>query len=133
MAERTICLPPSLEQIANRLLVEAGLGAMLRQQLWLCSREVGELIFQSGRYPRMNLLAPTAQQCAVGGVLHEGMLEGVLSIGRHPAPEDQFGAHKLLQRIIKAVLRHLSDGTDQLVRERASKRRADLSDLACRR
>src|ERR1700692_558733 len=61
------------------------------------------------------------------------MLEGVLSIGRHPAPEDQFGAHKLRQRIVKAVLRHLSDGTDQLVRERASKRGTDLSDLPCRR
>ena len=81
----------------------------------------------------MELLASAAQQGAVGGILHQRVLEGVLGIRRRPAPEDQLGALQLLQRIIQLLLRHSGDGADQLVGELPPERRADLRHLARRR
>jgi hypothetical protein len=57
------------------------------------------------------------------------VLESVLSVGRHAAPKDQFGGHELPEGLIDLLLRHLSNRADQLVRERATERCADLGDF----
>ena len=57
------------------------------------------------------------------------MFESVFGVRGSPAPEDQLGAHQLLQRIVQLLLRHLRDRADQFMRERASERRPDLGYL----
>ena len=63
----------------------------------------------------MELPTPAVQQRAVGGVLHQRVLEDVFRIGCAAAAKDLFGAYQLLQRIVKLRLRQLRHGTDQLV------------------
>ena len=60
-----------LEAVADSLLAESGLGAMLRQELRLSGDDVRELALQSGGDARMKLLAPAAQQRAVSRILHQ--------------------------------------------------------------
>jgi len=58
------------------------------------------------------------------------VLEGVFRLGRHAAPEDQFGAHELRQGVVQLLPRHWSDGSDQLVGELTSESSGDLRHVA---
>jgi hypothetical protein len=51
------------------------------------------MIFKRPDNAGVELQASTPQQCAVGGVLHQCVLEGVFRIGRSATLEDQFGGH----------------------------------------
>src|SRR5215468_2140848 len=77
----------------------------------------GESPFQGRGDAAMQLLAPGAQQRAVGGVLYQSMFEGVFRIGWRPAPEDQFSAHELVEGLVQLLLRHSRDRTDEFIRE----------------
>jgi hypothetical protein len=68
--------------------VADGLLAMLCRELRPSGHDLRELVLQRHHNPRMKLLTTTAEQGAVGRVLHKGMLEGVLRVRRCPAPED---------------------------------------------
>src|SRR5215469_7751606 len=61
------------------------------------------------------------------------MLEGIFRVGWYPALKDQLRGHQLCERIIELLLRHLRDGTDQLVRKLTSQTGSDLCDLPHRR
>jgi hypothetical protein len=78
----------------------------------------------------MQLLPSGTQQGAVGGVLHQRVLKGVRGIRRRPAPEHQLGAYELFQSALQPRLRHLGDGTDQLVGKLTPKRGCDLRNFS---
>jgi len=69
----------------------AGCGQMVGQQLGLALGQVDEILLQHRRDPGMQFLPPRAQQRAIGGILHEGVLEQVGGVGRHTAAEQQPG------------------------------------------
>src|SRR5215472_19050588 len=98
---------------------------MVSHELGVIRYDLWKPGFQRGGNAAMQLLPSAAQQSAVGGILHQGMLEGVFRIGWHPAPEDQFGTYQLIQSIVQFLLRHACHGADQLIRERTPKRGAD--------
>src|SRR5215470_2271407 len=50
-----------------------------------------------------NALSPSR---AVRRILHQRVLEGILCVGRRPAPEDQFGACELIEGLAQLLLRH---------------------------
>src|ERR1700730_4668566 len=106
---------------------------MPRQQFGLCLHDFRKLFFQPSSYPSMQLLALAAQERAVGGILYQGVLEGVLRIGRPTAPENQLCPDKLVECIIYLLSRDRRDGADQLMRELTSERASDLRNLAQRR
>jgi hypothetical protein len=54
----------------------------------------------------MELQAAAAQQGAIGGILHQGMFEGVFRVGRGPVPKDQFGTRRLRKGVVDLLLRH---------------------------
>ena len=56
----------------------------------------------------------------------------MLRIRSCPAPEDQFGANELIQRIVYLLLRHHRTSADQLMGELPPKRRPDLCYLTGR-
>jgi hypothetical protein len=112
-------LTAGLEQIADRLLDEAGLGGVPRHVDQLGGGDFRKPAFQRGDDSRMELLAGAAQERAVGGVLHQRMLEGVLGVGRAAAPKDQLVADQQRQGVVELALRHRRDGADQLVGETA--------------
>jgi hypothetical protein len=62
---------------------------------------VGEMLLQRQRDVGMDALTPAAQQRAVGGILHQRMLEDVARHRRVTALIDQFGFHQLVQGIIQ--------------------------------
>ena len=49
----------------------------------------------------MELLPRAAQQCAVGGVLHQRVLEQVFGRGRHATLKDQAGIDEALERLLQ--------------------------------
>jgi hypothetical protein len=108
-------MPPGLEPVADRLLRQPGLRAVLGKRRGLGRRNLGKLLFKRRGDAGMQLLAPAAQQRTVGGVLHQRVLEGIFRIGGCPAPEDQFGVHELRQGVIQLPLRHRRHGADELV------------------
>ena len=103
---------------------------MVGHELRLSGYDFRELALQRCRNAGMDLPASTAQHGAIGCVLHQRVLEGVLCIGRGAPLEDQFGAYELRQGPVHLVLRHGRDGADQLMRERPSEGRSDLRHLA---
>ena len=123
----------SFEPIIDCLLRQTSFGTVLRHKLWLRSNEFGDLPLHGGHNPRVDLLPATSQNGAVSSILHQGVLESVFGVRRSSSAEDQLGGHKLLQRFVQLVLRHLSDSTDHLERERTAKRRSDLRHLPRRR
>ena len=74
---------------ARRLLGQPGLGAVTRQQLGLVLCDLGELAFQNFGNARVQPASRLAQQRAIGGVLHQGMLEQVCRLRRHALAEQQ--------------------------------------------
>ena len=73
--------------------------------------------------------APAAQQGAVGGVLHQGMLEQVGGVRRHPAADHETGPDKLVESGQEVLVPSLPDRGEQVVGELPSDGRTDLSDL----
>jgi hypothetical protein len=88
---------------------------MAREHLGLHAHDLFKLRFQNRRYAAMQKVSTATEQGTIDGILHERVLESVFGIRRCSALEYQFGAHKLLQGIIHLMLRHLRNGTDQLV------------------
>ena len=88
---------------------------MVGHELRLSDHDFGELALQSRRNAGMDLPASTTQQGAIGCVLHQRVLEGVLCIGRGAPLEDQFGAYEPRQGPVHLLLRDGRDGADQLM------------------
>jgi hypothetical protein len=126
-------LSPCRERVNDRLLELPSLGAMMRELFGLALDDLGKMSFQGGDDSRVDQMPLAAQQGAVGGVLHQCMFEGIFSVGRAAAPEHQFGADELIQRLVKLRLGHVRGRADQFVRELAPERRRDLGHLAGRR
>lgn len=63
----------------------------------------------------MDLLSSAPKQGAVGRVLDQGVLEGILRIGRSPMPEDQLRRNKLGQGVIELSLGDFGNRTDQFM------------------
>jgi hypothetical protein len=61
---------------------------MVGEQRRLGRGDLGEPVFEGRGDAGMELLPAAAQQGAVGGVLHQGVLEGVLSVERSDAAAD---------------------------------------------
>ena len=78
---------------------------MLREELGLAVHQLGEMGFERFGDPGMELLARAAQQSAVGGVLHQRVLEQVLGRGRRSALKDQAGIDEALRAPPGALLR----------------------------
>src|SRR5215471_19895976 len=82
--------------IVDRPLDQSAFRTMMREELGLRDHWLWEALLEHLGYASMQLSPRTTQQCAVGGVLHERVLEGVFCVGRSPPPpEDQLGAHEL--------------------------------------
>jgi hypothetical protein len=79
----------------------------------------------------VQLLPSAAQQGAVRGILHEGVLECVFRMGRRSTLENQLSVHELRERVVDLFLRHLSDCGDKLVREGTTECCANLCDFPC--
>jgi hypothetical protein len=82
------CLLTRLEPVSDRLFGKAGLGTMVRRERWLSGHDLRKFLLQRGGDPGVQLLSPTAQQRAVGRILHQRVLESVLSVRWRAAPKD---------------------------------------------
>jgi hypothetical protein len=88
---------------------------VVSEQCRLGRDNLREPAFEGGSDARVELLPPAAQQGAVGGVLHQRVLEAVLRVGRRAAPVDQLGGDQLRQGVVQLPLRHWRHGANQLV------------------
>ena len=95
---------------------------MLRHDCWIGGDNLGKPALQRRGDTAVQLLTPAAQQGAVCRVLHQRVLEGVLSIGRRTAPEDQLGASELFEGFVQLLLRHSRDRADEFIGERTPER-----------
>src|SRR5690242_21876765 len=81
----------------------------------------------------MQFLARTAQQCAVGSVLHKGMLEQKSGVWGYAVLEHQSRISEPAERILQFRLAPSRDCGQQLIGEVAADGGADLRDrLGCR-
>jgi hypothetical protein len=122
-----------LEPIANRLLALTRLRVVVSQQGGLSGDNLRKAVFERLGNVTMKRLAPGTQQRAVGGILHQRMLESILCVGRCSAAQDQLGAYQLCQSVIQLLLRDWRDSADQLVRKMSAKSSSDLRHFAHRR
>ena len=74
---------------ARSLLDQAGLGAVMRQELRLALGDLGELAFEGFGDTGVKRASRLAQQRAIGRVLHQRMLEQIARMRRHALPEQQ--------------------------------------------
>src|ERR1700758_1605771 len=68
-----------------------------RQQFGLAVANI-ELLVKNRCYAGMQLLSPLAEQGAVSNVLHQGMLEQITRVRRHPLPKQQAGLDETVER-----------------------------------
>ena len=87
-----------LQPLIDRALGVAGGGQMMGQEFGLALDEIGEILLQHRRDPGMQFLPSSAQQRAVGGVLHQRVLEQVGGVRRGAAAKQQSGIAQLIQR-----------------------------------
>ena len=73
----------------DRLCGLLGLGIMVRQQLGLAIPYIWETLLDHPSDLAVQLLPPPPEQRIVGGILHQGVLEGVNGIGRGALLESQ--------------------------------------------
>ena len=64
-----------LEPLTDRAFSVTGGGQMMGQEFGLAFDEIGEMLLQNGANAGVQFLASRAQQGAVGGVLHQRVLE----------------------------------------------------------
>src|SRR6516165_2574883 len=77
--------------VSDRLMFETTLTEMVCKVLRPGYNDIGKLGFEDDGNALVEMLAATAQQCAVCCILNKRMFEGVLGIRGGPAPEDQLG------------------------------------------
>ena len=91
LADLVIARWPAFSHHGTACGSQAGQRVVLRHRLRLGLGDVGELGFQRGGDPSMDLLAPAFQQALVGGVAHQRVLERVGRLRRRAAAEHQLG------------------------------------------
>ena len=94
-------LPTGGKQIVDRLFGQTGVLAVAGVQRRLGRDDLREAVFEGRGDAGMELLPAAAQQGAVGGVLHQRVLEGVFGVGRGTAAVDQLGADQLRERVVE--------------------------------
>jgi len=70
-------VPAGLQPLIHRAFEIAACSQMTGEQFGLALDEIGELLLQYCSDASMQFLPPGAQQCAVGGVLHQRVLEEI--------------------------------------------------------
>jgi hypothetical protein len=119
----------SLQPLIDRAFGIAGGGQMMRQEFGLALDEICEVSLQHRRDAGVQLLSSRAQQCAVGGVLHQRVLEEVGGVRRDAAAEQQPGLGEPVEpgpELVGGPLRHL---LNQLVAELAAEHCTHLPNL----
>ena len=86
----------------------------MREDLRPRLHEFRKPLFQCLGDPAMQGLARAAQQCAVGGVLDQRVLEQILGRRRHAALEDEAGFDEAAQRLLQFGVGELHDRCQQL-------------------
>ena len=102
---------------------------VVRQQFRFGIFGRGKVFFEHSRDLGVQRPAPSLEQRVVGGILHQGVLEGVDGIGQVAAPERESRFGQLVERAVELGLGVGCDCRNELVAELAPDRRADLRDL----
>ena len=87
----------SLQPLIDRALGIAGRSQMMGKQFGLALDEIGEILLQHRRDAGVQFLPSTAQQGAIGGVLHQRVLEQVRGVRSGAAAKQQPGIAELTQ------------------------------------
>jgi hypothetical protein len=77
---------------------------VLGKQRRLSRHSLREVVFKRCDNTGVELYAPAPQQRAIGRILNQRMLEGVLRIGGSATLENQFGSHELRQGGVDIVV-----------------------------
>src|SRR6266481_2415584 len=93
---------------------------MMCQEFRLTRDPLGKAPLHDFGDARMQLLPIAAQKCAVGGILHQSVLEGVNGLRRRSALEHQFRSDEPGQFVLHILLVSAGNGTEQLVRKLAA-------------
>jgi hypothetical protein len=120
---------PRLAPEFDRLLVQTGFGAVLRNELRPVLQNLGEVRGERARDPSVQLGAALAQHGVVRGLLDQDVLEGVHRIRRLATPEHQLRGAELAQSALQLGLGQPGDRRKQLVGELAPDHRSDLRHL----
>src|SRR5580700_6285299 len=90
---------------------------MMCQEFGLTRDPLGKTPLHYFGDARMQLLPIATQKRAVGGILHQSVLEDVNGLRRRPASEHQFRSDEPGQFVLQLPLVSGSDGAEQLVRK----------------
>ena len=77
----------------------------------------------------MQPLALTPEQSAVGCILHQRVLEGIIGIGWCAVDEQQAGIRQPIECLVKLWFLQIANRRQQPVSELATDRRTDLRDI----
>ena len=89
---------------------------------------MGELRLERLGDAGMQALAVAVQQAGIGGVAHQGVLEGIGGLWRRAAAIDQAGGDQLVERAAELALVERGHRGEQFVGEGAAERGAELGD-----
>ena len=102
---------------------------MARQQFRLARHDVGEPAFKRIDDPCMDGPTRFSQQRAIGGVLHQRMIEEVCRVGRRALAKQQAGRNQPVQRPVDLSGGFFRNGCQQGVGEFTADRRTDLGHI----
>jgi hypothetical protein len=105
------------QPIADGTLDLASFRQMMRQEFRLTRDPLGKAPLHDFGDARMQLLPIAAQKRAVGGILHQSVLEGVNRLWRRSALEHKFRSDEPSQFVLQLPLVSGGDGAEQLVRK----------------
>ena len=100
----------SLTPASDGFFDQSGFRVVLCKELGLGLDRFRETRFERSGYLPVQCLAWTAQQCAIGGVLHERMLKQKRRVWEFAALEDQAGTDEETERATQLWLASLSNG-----------------------
>src|SRR6266700_4138683 len=117
MSEAHLSMPPCLEPLIYRSAGIACAGQMMCEQFRLALDEIGEILFEDRRDAGVEFLTAAAQQGAVGGVLHQRVLEQIGGMRRGAVAEEEPGLAQPSERGLQFGVAALRYRFDQLIGE----------------
>ena len=116
--------------IDDRPIREPRSREVIRQQFRGRIGQVRRSCFQLARDARVEVLPLRAEETAVSGILHEGVLEDVGRLWLRAAAEDQFSLDELRKGVFELSGIHAGDRCQQIMAELPPDDRADLRHFA---
>ena len=107
------CFGPGLPEIGQRLVPDFAANGVMGQPLYMLREAVTVKRLDRVDDPGVKIAPTVLQEAAVGDIVREGMLEGVLEVGKEARLVQELGGLEVREPLTNGILGHVRDGLQE--------------------